>query len=216
MPTFIKHELAREAQIELVHAGQALKPCGLKDDGLSDWNTLSIRHAEGRRGLDGEARIVLEVDASPELPGQFVGAIHFENVGRVEVKIVVVAVDVVVGIRKVVAGGFVGEAAAEGALLSLNCEAAENLPFVGEAFDGSELDGVVRVVVELREVGYGIAELAEFGSVGRLKAEEGRGLVGEGIDDWAAVQGGDGNIVRQSNRGVLCAKEVFLCPVVGN
>ncbi len=78
-------------------------PAGCKDDVLCYVDTLSIRYVEGFGRLDGEAGVVLEVDAGADFPGQLVGAVHFENVCGVEVQVVVLPVDAVVGIGEVVA-----------------------------------------------------------------------------------------------------------------
>src|SRR5580704_9232140 len=130
VPAVTKHELARDAQVELVDAGQALDSCGLQDDVLSDVDTLSVWHIKGFGRLDREAGVVLEVDAGPEFPRQLVGAIHFENIGGVEIQVVVLPVDAVVGIVEIVGGSFVREAAAVSPLLALNREAAKDLPLV--------------------------------------------------------------------------------------
>src|SRR5579862_3381913 len=72
MPTFVKHELAREAQVQLIHAGQALNASRLQDDVFGHWNALSIINVECRGRLNGEAGVVLEVDAGTKFPRQFI------------------------------------------------------------------------------------------------------------------------------------------------
>ena len=95
---------------------------------------------------------MLEVDAGADFPGQFVGGVELENVGGVQIEVVVVAVDVVVRVGEVVPGRLVGEAAAVDALLALNRETSEDLQFVGEALDGGDFDSMIRVVVQQRNV----------------------------------------------------------------
>src|SRR5579859_3119541 len=113
---------------------------------------VAIRNPERCGRLYGESGIVLEIHAGSEFPGKLVGAIDFKHVGRIKIQVVVVAVDVVVRVVEIVAGGLVRKAAAEGALLALNSESCKKLPLIGQALDAGELDGVVGVVVELREV----------------------------------------------------------------
>ena len=84
---------------------------------------------------------MLEVDAGADFPRQFVGAVHLENISGVEVEIVIVAVDVVVGIGEIVASSLVGESAAVDAFLALNGESGEDLPFVRQPLDGGEFNG---------------------------------------------------------------------------
>ena len=85
-PAFIEDKLAREAQVELIHAGQALDSVGLKDDVFAENIRFGMRHRNicvrnqiGSGWLNGEACIVLEVDAGADFPGQLVGAVHFET-----------------------------------------------------------------------------------------------------------------------------------------
>src|SRR5271165_3517741 len=162
VPALIEDKFAGDTQVELVDAGQSLDSRGLQDDVLGNVDTLSVRNVEGFGRLDRETSVMLEVDAGAEFPRQLVGAIHFENVRGVEIQVVVCSVDAVVGVVEIVGGGFVREAAAVSALLALDGEAAEDLPLVGQAFDGSELDRVVRVSVELRNVGHVIVERSIF------------------------------------------------------
>src|SRR5208282_6281366 len=96
--SIVQDEFAREAQVEKVHAWQTLDSRGLQDDGLADVNALAVRNVESFGRLQRIAGIVLEVDARADFPGEFVGSVDFKNVSRIEVEVVVVSIDVVVGI----------------------------------------------------------------------------------------------------------------------
>src|SRR5438046_8797035 len=85
---------------------------------------------------------MLEVVAGTELPWQLVCAIHLEDICSIKIEIVILSVNVVVGIRKIVTGGFIREATAKNTVLALNCESTENLPLVGQALNRGELDSV--------------------------------------------------------------------------
>src|ERR1700751_1945453 len=104
----VKNELAGKAQVQLVDTGQALDSRWLKDDVLTDRHALPIRYAERRDRLYWKPGVVLEVDAGAKFPRQFVGAVHLEHVGRIEIEVVVLPVDVVVWVIEVVARGLVG------------------------------------------------------------------------------------------------------------
>src|SRR5580704_6862924 len=135
VPALVEDKLAGDAQVELVDAWQALDSRGLQDDVLCDVDTLSVWYVEGFGRLDWEAGVMLKVYAGTEFPRQFVGAIDFENVRGVEIQVVVLPVDAVVGIVEIVRGGLVRESAAVSALLALDREPAEDLPLVGQSLD---------------------------------------------------------------------------------
>ena len=165
MPAVIEDEFAREAQVQLVDARQALDSGRLKDDGFGYESAPSIWNVEGLCWLNRKTRVMLEVHAGAEFPGKLVGAVDFEHIGGVEVQVVAVAVDVEVWVGEIVAGGLVREAAAIDAFLALNGEATKNLPFMRQALHRCELDRMIGVVIELRKVRHEVAEGAVLAGI---------------------------------------------------
>src|ERR1700732_3988086 len=100
----IVDEVARETQIQHIHAGQTQDSGRLENDRLVDrlrsW--FAIRDRKCLCRLQGKAGVVLEVDAGTESPGQLVSAVHFEDVSGIKVQVVVLAVDVGGGIGEMV------------------------------------------------------------------------------------------------------------------
>src|SRR5882724_635584 len=115
----VEAEVSSEAEVEQVDARQAVDACGLENDSLADDIAFAVRHPKGLRRLQGEARVMLEVDARSQLPREFIAAVQLENVGGIAVQVVVFAIDVQVGIIEVVREGVVRESAAEQTFLAL-------------------------------------------------------------------------------------------------
>src|SRR5258708_36642946 len=129
----IEGKVARKAQVEQVHARQTLYTRLLKDDRLADRNRngLTIGQAGGVRGLERIPGVMLKVNAGSKLPRQLVAAVHLENIRRVAVQVVVLAVYVQVRIGEVVSEGVVPTyRPGKEALLALDSEPAQYLPLV--------------------------------------------------------------------------------------
>ena len=88
--------------------------------------------AENLYRLNGQARVVLEVHTRPNLERQFIAAVHFEDIRGVGIQIVVVAIDVIIRVGEIIAGGLIGKAPSKYALLALNGESRQQLPLVRE------------------------------------------------------------------------------------
>src|SRR5208282_6760722 len=108
---------------------------------------------------------------------KFVGSVDFKNVSRIEVEVVVVSIDVVVGIREVIARGFVRKPSAVDAFLALDGETRKDLPLTGQAFHSGQFDAVVRVVVQNWNIGDNVVERAIQRRIGWLETIERQRLV---------------------------------------
>ena len=159
------------------------------------WLRLSARHIKRLGWLEGETRIVLEIDAGTEFPGQFVDSVNLEDVGRIEVEVVVIPVDVVIGISEIVTESLVGIASPVHAFLPLDGKASQDLPFVRESLDRSEFEPVIGVVIELGNVGDDEIECTVFGWIGGLKTEQSQRLVCNGVHDRLAANRRDRHVI---------------------
>jgi hypothetical protein len=137
VPVIFENKLAGEPQVQHIHAGKTLGSSRLKDDRFSNWYELIMeriklpaRYIERLGWLEGEPRIVLEIDAGTEFPRQFVDSVNLEHIGRIKIKVVVVPVDVVVGIREIIAVSLIGIASPKHTFLTLDGKASQDLPFV--------------------------------------------------------------------------------------
>ena len=132
----IEDEVARETQIQHIHAGQTQDSGRLENDRLVNRlrRRFAIQDRIGLCGLQGIAGVVLEVDAGTESPWQLVSAVHFEDVSGIKVQVVVSAVDVEVGVGKIIRVTLIRIAAAVHAFLPLDGEAAEQLPSCDSRF----------------------------------------------------------------------------------
>src|SRR5215470_6811666 len=122
----VKDKLTREAQVQLIDAGQTLDAGRLEYDVFTDRYALPVGHAERRSRLDGETGVVLEINASSKFPRQVVRGIKLEHIGRIQVQVVVFSVDVEIRVIEVVAGGLIRKAATECALLALDRKPTQN------------------------------------------------------------------------------------------
>src|SRR5437899_4609639 len=83
-----------------------------------------------------------------------------------------------------------------------------------QTLNRGEFYGVVGVVIQLRKVGDHEIKPSVFCCIGGLKTIESHRLVCDRIHDRAAVERGDGNVVRLLNRSVLNSKQVLFRSVV--
>src|SRR5690348_6725642 len=182
-------KFTRKTEVQLIHTRQALDSRRLKKDRLRYDSALSIGYVEGFCWLDGETSIVLEIDAGTEFPRKLVGAIDLEDIGRVEIQVVVVAVDVEVRVCEIVTRSFVRKSASIDALLALDGEACEHLPLVGQTFHGSEFNGMIGIVVKHGNVGDQIVE-GERPRGSGIEVEQGNGFAREAVNDRYGGQSG--------------------------
>src|SRR5882672_598377 len=196
VPPVIQHEFTGEAQIEHVYARKPRDSCRLKDDSLGALGQPPI-DAENLNRLYRQARVVLEVHAGANLPGQFIAAVHFENISGVRIQIVIVAIDVVIGIGEIVTGGLIRKASPVNAFLALDGESGEQLPFVRQTLYGGKLKAVVGVIIQLWNICYHKVEIRSFG---RVEVEERERLACKTVGNWLLVpvavrQRGDRRVV---------------------
>ena len=90
VPPVVQDEFAGDAQIQHVYAGKPRDSGWLKDDSLAslvqpltDGRICCCVSAKNLHWLDWQACVVLEVDAGSNFQGQFIAAVHLENVCRV-------------------------------------------------------------------------------------------------------------------------------------
>src|SRR5581483_307154 len=140
----------RNSDAKQVHAGQPTDSSWLQDHRLVA--LIQFGAAEDVLRLKWIARYVLEVHAAGESIGKFVGARQLEYIGGIEIQVAVGAIDVLVGIVKVIRPRTAIKRGGKDAFGPLDGEASKNLPAAREALDCSELDSVVCVVVEFRNV----------------------------------------------------------------
>src|SRR5215469_7723781 len=107
MPPLVEGKVSCEPQVQQTHARQPQRSSRLQYDGFADRGALTVRNTERLRGLDGISRVVLEVNTGVDLPGELVTAVHLEDISRVLVQDVVLAVDILVWVGEVIAKGIV-------------------------------------------------------------------------------------------------------------